>query len=157
MYDWVTLLYSKNCHNIVNQLHLKNKKEMKSTQQSGCFIIPRYYLMLLPQSPSTPKPWQLLCHYSFVFLRLSHKWNFKVCNPLRLASFTFIQHAASAIYLSWCKYQTIIFFPYCWVVFHYINITQYVLFIHLLLPGIWAASNFSLSLTKLSPYSWTGL
>ena len=29
MYDWVTLLYSRNWHNIVNQLYLKNKEQME--------------------------------------------------------------------------------------------------------------------------------
>lgn len=36
--------------------------------------------------------WSILCHYSFVFLRISHKWNNTVCSFLSFASFK--QHNA---------------------------------------------------------------
>ena len=36
MYDWVTLLYGRNWHNTVNQLHFLKKKKKKKRSQSSC-------------------------------------------------------------------------------------------------------------------------
>ena len=41
MYNWITLLYSKNYHNIVNQLYLKKTLKMeknKLVKASKCFL-----------------------------------------------------------------------------------------------------------------------
>ena len=34
MYNWITLLYSRNWHNIVNQLHFNKNKNKKPNQQT---------------------------------------------------------------------------------------------------------------------------
>ena len=38
MYDWVTLLYSRNWYNIVNQLYFKYKKKENSRKSDDIFI-----------------------------------------------------------------------------------------------------------------------
>ena len=94
--------------------------------------------ILSPQKPSshypfidTPSltPWEpLTCpSLSFVFSRMSHKWNHTVYNLLR---FSFIQNNAFEIHICYCMYQFFALF-YWWLLLSYRNILWFVFDEHL--------------------------
>ena len=89
------------CTDLYDQHH---NQDMEHFQQLKKFP----YVVLSCHPPLSPAPtpvnrWSLLCHYLF-FSRMSYKWNHRVCNLLRLASFPHTN--VSEILLSCCDHHS---------------------------------------------------
>ena len=67
MYDWVTLLYSRNCHNIVNQLYF-NKNIFASKKESSWNLPLGIYNSRTDHSYFSLYPWVYISKTMFIFI-----------------------------------------------------------------------------------------